>query len=180
MPTADRPAAVKIYAAEDYRLERSLGLLMRRVLQSMVQQVDARLVMHGLTDAQWRPMLMLHLNGESSPAEIARELQMDAGAVTRMIDRLERKGLCLRERSSSDRRAVRVALTSEGRRIAKLVPAVLADVHNGHLKDFSLDEWQQLMTLLQRMLGHGEAMRIASPPQGIGPAAKPRSKRRKA
>ena len=135
---------------------------MRRVLQSMVQQIDARLGEDGLTDAQWRPLLILHLKGECSPAEIARELQMDAGAVTRMIDRLERKGLCERERDSQDRRVVHVALTAEGRRIARLVPGVLAEVHNGHLVDFSHDEWQQLMQLLTRVLGHGDAMRAAA------------------
>lgn len=178
MSKAKHPVPAEIYAADDYRLERSLGLLMRRVLQSMVQQVDSRLVMHGLTDAQWRPLLLLHLQGERSPAEIARELQMDAGAVTRMIDRLERKGLCLRERSSTDRRAVRVVLTAEGRRLAKLVPAVLADVHNGHLSDFSLDEWQQLMQLLQRMLDHGEAMRMATTVSTPSAASPPRTKKK--
>lgn len=162
MPKTKSQPAAKLYVADDYVLERSLGLLMRRVLQSMVQQVDARLAVDGLTDAQWRPLLILHLKGECSPAEIARELQMDGGAVTRMIDRLERKGLCARARDSKDRRVVHVALTAEGRRIAKLVPGVLTDVHNGHLSDFSHAEWQQLMQLLARMIGHGDAMRATA------------------
>ena len=162
MPKTRSQPAAKIYVADDYVPERSLGLLMRRVLQSMVQQVDARLVVDGLTDAQWRPLLILHFKGGCSPAEIARELQMDAGAVTRMIDRLERKGLCSRERDDKDRRVVHVALTAEGRRIAKLVPGVLAEVHNGHLADFNHEEWQQLMQLLTRMLGHGDAMRAVA------------------
>lgn len=162
MPRAKQQQPAKIYAADAYAPELSVGLLMRRVLQSMVQQVDSRLIVHGLTDAQWKPLLSLHLKGECSPAEMARELLMDAGAATRMIDRLERKGLCVRERSSLDRRVVHVALTAEGRRIAKLVPGVLAEVLNGHLVDFSHDEWQQLMQLLARMLGHGDAMRSAA------------------
>ena len=93
-------------------------------------------------------------------ASLARELSIDPGAMTRSLDRLAAKGLLRRERSSEDRRVVHLVLTDEGRKVAKEVPAVLAQVLNGHLRGFSLDEWQLLLQLLQRMLDNGDAMRL--------------------
>ena len=46
---------------------------------------------------------------------------------------------------------------------ALLVPPVLADVLNGHLSDFSHDEWQLLLSMLRRMLANGEALRRQTP-----------------
>ena len=60
--------------------------------------------------------LFLILQGRATTlAELSRELQIDAGALTRTLDRLEAKGLCRRERSTEDRRVVNLALTDESR-----------------------------------------------------------------
>jgi len=92
-------------------------------------------------------------------AELARWLQIDAGAMTRLLDRLEKKQLCKRVRSTDDRRVVQVELTPQGRAAIAEVPAVLADVLNAHLAGFSKTEWLALKGYLERMLENGEALR---------------------
>ena len=99
--------------------------------------------------------------GDSTVVELARWLQIDAGAMTRLLDRLEKKGLCKRVRSTEDRRVVRVELTPAGEVAITEVPAVLADVMNSHLAGFSKTEWQALKTYLKRMVETGEALRDA-------------------
>ena len=81
----------------------------------------------------------------------------DPGAMTRLLDRLEAKGFCRRERSTDDRRVVRVELTPEGEVAAQEVPIVLAQVLNEHLAGFSKTEWAQLKDMLRRMVSNGEA-----------------------
>ena len=133
---------------------------MRKVLSSILAQADAQLAVHGLTYVQWLPLYKLVMDEGNTLASLARELSIDPGAMTRSLDRLAAKGLLRRERSSEDRRVVHLVLTDEGRKVAKEVPAVLAQVLNGHLRGFSLDEWQLLLQLLQRMLDNGDAMRL--------------------
>jgi DNA-binding MarR family transcriptional regulator len=106
--------------------------------------------------------MRLRTTGGSTVAELARWLQVDAGAMTRLLDRLEKKGLCKRVRSTEDRRVVKVELTPEGATAIQQVPAVLAEVMNAHLAGFSKTEWQALKTYLQRMLDTGDALRDAS------------------
>lgn len=157
------PSAV-FYRAATYSAEESIGYLMKRVLLSIVHQADKRLEAHGLTSAQWGPLLRLRTAGRCSVVELARWMQIDAGAMTRLLDRLEKKSLCRRVRSTDDRRVVQVELTAEGEAAIAEVPAVLADVLNAHLAGFSKAEWQALKTSLQRMLDNGEALRGADSP----------------
>ena len=159
MPRIAPPA--DFYRPAAYCAEESVGYLMKRIMLSIVHQADKRLEAHGLTSAQWGPLLRLRTSGGSTVAELARWLQVDAGAMTRLLDRLEKKGLCKRVRSTEDRRVVQVEITPEGETAVAEVPAVLAEVMNAHLAGFSKTEWLALQTYLQRMLETGEALRGA-------------------
>lgn len=153
------------YTAADYRPEDSVGYLMRRVMTLVAQEADRRLGEHELTNAQWAPLYKLRIGKVDTVAELARELQVDTGAMTRMLDRLEAKGLCKRVRSTVDRRVVHLELTAAGRRVADKVPAVLADVLNDCLAGFSKAEWTAMKDSLRRMLANAEAMRQDAPEQ---------------
>ncbi|MDN3920601.1 MarR family winged helix-turn-helix transcriptional regulator [Roseateles violae] len=151
----------EFYRPDSYQRGESLGWLLKRVQQSIAQQAGLRLAKDGLTHAQWVPLLILRLGGPSPVASLARELETDTGAMTRLLDRLEAKGLCLRERSSEDRRVVMVSLTEEGMTLTSKLTAVLADVFNAHLQGFSEAEWRLLLSLLQRLIANGDALRQA-------------------
>lgn len=157
MPPTARPAS--FYRAGAYPPQDSVGYLMKRVLGSIVMQADKRLQPLGMTSTQWGPLLHLSKSGACPVAELARHLQVDAGAVTRLLDRMEKKGLCRRTRSTVDRRVVQVEITPEGRTAIADVPAVLAEVLNAHLAGFTKPEWEALKGHLQRMLENGEALR---------------------
>jgi len=142
------------YQAESYRPEDSIGLMMRQILSSLAQGVEQQLVNSALTHAQWMPVLKLHLGHANTVAELARECHLDAGAMTRMLDRLEAKGLCTRNRSETDRRVVNIALTPSGSQAAMEIPAVLCQVLNSHLSGLSADEFATLKSLLLRVLAN--------------------------
>lgn len=140
------------FRAESYDPAQSVGYLLRQVLNGFTHEIEAQLEPSGLTDAQWLPLYKLSLHTVSTAAEIARTMGRDAGATTRLLDRLEAKGLCQRERSEHDRRVVELRLTAEGREAVRVVPEVLCHVHNRALADFSAEEIDTLKKLLQRML----------------------------
>jgi DNA-binding MarR family transcriptional regulator len=126
---------------------------------SIVQQADRRLGQFDLTSAQWVPLMRLKIAGRSTVAELARWVNIDAGAMTRLLDRLEKKGLCRRERSTEDRRVVQVVLTPEGENAISAVPGVLSEVLNAHLSGFTNAEWQALRNFLERMAHNGDVLR---------------------
>jgi DNA-binding MarR family transcriptional regulator len=141
--------------------DESIGYLMKRALGSIVAQADRRLAAIGLTNAQWGPLLHLSKSGPCPVADLSRQLVQDAGATTRLLDRLEKKGLCQRVRSTTDRRVVQVQITPAGQAAIAGVPAVLAEVMNQHLAGFDHAEWDALKAALRRIVANGDAMKAS-------------------
>lgn len=161
MATTPKPrprGAANFYKPDAYHPDDSVAYLMRRVLDNLKVEVDRELEPQGLTHAQWVPMYKLSLGLASTGAELSAACMLDAGAMTRTLDRLEAKGLIRRERSAEDRRVVNLELTEEGRAATALIPGVLCKVLNAHLKGFTVEEWQLLKTLLHRMLDNALAV----------------------
>jgi DNA-binding MarR family transcriptional regulator len=150
------------YVPGQYRADQSVGYLMRKVLSSVVAQADARLAAFDLTYVQWVPLYKLIMGEGNTANAMARDLAIDPAALTRALDRLQAKGLIQRDRSTADRRVVHISLTDAGREVAQHVPAVLAEVLNGHLVGFAEPEWRQMVDGLTRMLANGDAMRDAA------------------
>ena len=146
------------YKAQGYTPEDNVGYLMRRIIALMAHGVERELEPAGLTNAQWVPLFKLYMGCGSTAAELARQCDLDAGSMTRLLDRLEAKQLCRRTRSSDDRRVVNLELTDAGRLAAQEIPGVLCTVQNSLLAGFSVEEWQTLKSYLRRMLETAQAL----------------------
>ncbi|MSR13457.1 MAG: MarR family transcriptional regulator [Gammaproteobacteria bacterium] len=149
------------YRGDKYAIDDSYGYLMRRLQASLLRHIDKRIRPYDLTALQWGPLLLLAQNKGNTAAALARALEIDTGAMTRMVDRLETKKLVRRTRSTGDRRVVHLELTSEGRRVVEQVPFVLADVLNLHLTGFTRAETEQFVDFLRRMIGNGSGTDVA-------------------
>ena len=79
-----------------FEIERNIGFQMRRITTLLGYDVERRMEPLGLTDAQWKPLLRLLLDPPGTAAALARMCHLDAGGLTRLLDRLEAKGLCQR------------------------------------------------------------------------------------
>ena len=85
-------------------------------------------------------------------AEIARRQRVEAASMSAMIDRLERDGLVVRERSLADRRVIHVHLTPAGRAAAEAGRDAVADLEARAFVALSSEERQTLADLLGRVL----------------------------
>jgi DNA-binding MarR family transcriptional regulator len=115
-----------------------------------------------------------------SATQLSRELGHDMGALTRVIDELERRGLVRRERSRRDRRAVEIAITAAGRRQAESAKRVMVELLNELVEPYSAAEIGTLIGLLQRMLLNLQCTAESDAPvptaAGARAAARPRRK----
>lgn len=143
--------AQTFYRGDDYRIEESIGYLMRVALSGLKRNAELELQAHGMTMEQALPLLALSHGLCRTGADLARFYEMDPGAVTRMLDRIEAKGLIERVRSADDRRVVELKLTRAGRALAARIPTLLADTLNGVLRGFTRDELELLKDMLRRI-----------------------------
>ena len=164
------------YREKNYEPDDSVGYMMRRIISLVGHGIEAELESTGLTNAQWVPLFRLYKGDASTVAELARICDIDAGSMTRLLDRLEAKGLCRRVRSCDDRRVVHIELTDAGRLSAQEIPKTLCRIQNAHLQGFSMEEWQTLKGFLRRILHTAQdlhALRTGEKPPEKTSAAAP-------
>jgi len=150
---SSRPAIARPAAAAEPAF-RAVGRLIKQVFSSLVRGVDQHMQPLELTAMQWEPILLL-LERADTVAALARESNVNCGAMTRMLDRLEEKQLVRRRRSADDRRVVHLELTDKGRRAGdEIQPLINAELKR-HLRGFSDKEISTLTDFLRRMLENG-------------------------
>ncbi len=155
------------YRPGSYRPEESVTYLMRLITTAVASEVSARLEPEGLTHAQWVPLFKLHQGEATTAAELARAVYLDAGSMTRMLDRLEAKGFVRRVRSEQDRRVIHLALTPAGEATAARIPQILCEVQNAHLRGFTRAELDTLQGLLQRVLTNARELESEGGPAAV-------------
>jgi DNA-binding MarR family transcriptional regulator len=138
-----------------YQLGESVGYLIARTRSTMAGLVTQRTMAElGITSQQASILFMVASGKCLLAADLAREYGIDASAVTRLVDRLEKRGLLTRVRSIEDRRVVRLALTPEGRDIAVRMPAIFNSVTDNLLSGFTPEEVGFLKSMLRRVLSN--------------------------
>jgi DNA-binding MarR family transcriptional regulator len=124
-----------------------LGYLLARARTVLVRAADLDLHGHDITHAQGSILLMLASGKCRTAAELSRELYLDSASMTRMVDRLQRRGLLERAARSGDRRVIDLHLTAEGRRLGGLLPGVYSGVLERSFAAYSAAELPQLRRL---------------------------------
>lgn len=156
-PNTPAPTSTGELARHEYDMESSIGYLIARVRSLMLTQLTQETSQFGLTSTQATMLYKLATGKCATAADLAREYCIDASAVTRLLDRLEKHGLLVRERSQSDRRTVLLRLTNEGRRLAMEMPEVFVACANHLLRGFTPEEVGFLKSLLRRVIANGES-----------------------
>lgn len=126
--------------------------LLRDITRSLRGGIDRRLEPMGLSQAQWRPLLMLHkYDAPLTQTELARLLDIEAPSLVRLLDRLAEKNWIERRSTPGDRRVRQVFLTpSARRRIEQMLPAV-REVKDGALAGLSAAEIAACLATLAKI-----------------------------
>lgn len=94
-----------------------------REIRSMIQNYWSRHGTVGIGLNHSRLLTMIAENGPMKASHLADKLHITCGAVTGLADKLIEYGLLMREKDSSDRRVVMLALTELGKQRAKEIKA---------------------------------------------------------
>jgi DNA-binding MarR family transcriptional regulator len=96
-------------------------------------------------------MFLSHSEGVTQE-EMSSRLFIDKGTTAKAIKRLEDEGYIKRSVDDKDKRAYKVYLTEEGRKVTVEISKVLHHWNNILTSDFTEEEKEIALNLLQRML----------------------------
>lgn len=108
--------------SKDMDLHSSSIYWLGRLATQMQEAFNGAVAEHGVSWAQWMVLNAVYFDRAKTPAQIAQHIGVDRSAITRLVDRLEAKGLVARSRENADRRSINIELTTRGR---NLVPKLI-------------------------------------------------------
>ncbi len=127
-----------------------------RAQQLLLGNVEAELKRNGLPPLIWHDVLLelqRQPDGRLRLAEIGKQVLLSKYNVTRLVDRLENKGLVEREPCEDDARGAYAAITEDGRALCKRMwPVYHRSLRTYFLKHFSRDELDQMAEFMRRII----------------------------
>jgi DNA-binding MarR family transcriptional regulator len=140
------------YTPENYTVRASVGYLIRRARNLMGARVEAGFDRHEITFVQWILMMQLRDGLANTAAELSRDMCHDSGALARVVEQLEHRGLIARQRSQADRRTVELILTDAGLTVVNALVPTVVGLLNRALADFTPDEVRTFTRLLNKFI----------------------------
>jgi DNA-binding MarR family transcriptional regulator len=112
----------------------------------------------GVSPVQYNVLRILRGAGEPlACGEIASRLITREPDMTRLLDRMEQRGLVSRCRESEDRRVVRVSITDGGRKVLKDLDPKILSAHRKQFAHMNVVELRQLIALLEKARARGDS-----------------------
>jgi DNA-binding MarR family transcriptional regulator len=153
-------------AAEPARLvepQQRVGRLLIGVARELRTVVDRQVQPVGLTMQQAELLVWTHRQRSTSPTQLTELLLTDDAGVSRLIDRLEAKGLIIRRVRGRDRRSRELQLTRSGHALAARLMRFAARGNEKLLAGLSPQETAQLRRLLLRLSDNLRGMPLETP-----------------
>ena len=135
-------------------LETRVFVALLRAAERLSQDAEQLVKEYGLTGTQYNVLRILR---GAEPAGLPckgisdRMISHDPD-MTRLLDRMEKRGLITRERQFDDRRVVKTRITSEGLDILRKLDAPVQDLHRRQFRNISGDRLKVLAAALEEIL----------------------------
>lgn len=140
--------------------EEELLLSLVRTVEGLKKRVDLLMDAHGLSGPQYNVLRILR---GSEPTglpcgEIGARMVTRDSDITRILDRLEKRGWSTRTRNRDDRRVVMARITTKGLSLLKSLDEPIIALHRRQLGILSKTEIKAQLKSLETIRGHLEEL----------------------
>src|SRR6185312_4323299 len=170
MPSASRNIALDIIRYNEYirgvgkgiqaeiqqtkpftSLEDEAAVALHRTADRLHWRLSEMLKAHGLSPTQYNALRILRGAGDQGRAcsEIAERMINRDPDITRLVDRLERRGLAVRSREGQDRRVITTRITPAGLELLQALDVPVEDFNREMLGPLGEQRLQALIRLLE-------------------------------
>jgi len=129
----------------------SLPMLLNRSLDAIMPPYRDLFQEFGVTEQQWRVLRVLWEQKHLTSAQISILTLLPSPSLVGILDRLEKKELVKRLRSSSDRREINITITDKGRELQSEVMPKVKKIQDQIKVIFTDPEWRELKKCLEKI-----------------------------
>lgn len=137
----------------DYCYDKSLGNITRMISKALGKRLEEKILQQNLNVSaeQWSVLSLLYQKEVLTQVQIGAFLSLDKVRVLRIVTRLEKQKLVLRQISKTDKRFNDVRLTKKGKEIYHTIVPLAMEVHDEALAGLSEKDTAYFIALLNRM-----------------------------
>jgi DNA-binding MarR family transcriptional regulator len=132
-------------------LEAKFFVALLRVADRLAQDAEFLIKAHGLTATQYNVLRILRgAGGDGLPCKQVGDRMISRDPdMTRLLDRMEKRGLITRERQTDDRRVIKTRITSAGLEILKELDTPVDELHKKQFRHISAAKLKALADALE-------------------------------
>lgn len=135
----------------DQTVETSIVLLLRQIVRAVELNSRKLSTQFNTTPAQVLALRGLVHHESRTLANLAEEVGLSSSTMVGVIDRLEKKGLVVRQRAQTDRRTVNIIITDSGKAYVSKSPKLLQDKLVASLSRLPQPDQQTILTSLETL-----------------------------
>lgn len=161
VPTLELESKRRTWRAERKETpEREIYLQLQHLSGELVHELAMLLKPAGVTPEQYHVLRILQDAGSAGTplSTIAERSPAGDPDVTRLLDRLEERGLARRARDAEDRRVVTARITGDGRQLLRKLEGPVSALHARQLGPLGERGLAELRRLLQKAAAVGAAI----------------------
>ena len=154
MPGRHMPSAKRTWTSNRKEpIERQVYLLFQHISGELAHELGTLLKPAGITPEQYQVLRILNDAGSAGVPLSLIAARSPAGDpdITRLVDRLEERGLAKRVRDSVDRRVITARITSDGRSLHGKLERAVVTLHDRQLATLGHQGLVDLKRLLQKL-----------------------------
>jgi DNA-binding MarR family transcriptional regulator len=130
---------------------KSVGRYISCIYRNFHKYLHEQLKEFNLGSGQFHFLMMLYKKDGVNQETLAEKLNIDKATSARAIKKLEEQGFVIRKKDSNDRRNYTIYLTEKAQRLKPKIRNVLSNWTDILLYDISIEEQQQLFSLLEKI-----------------------------
>ncbi len=130
--------------------------LMGKIHRGMRRFFEFQMKKYNITPPQFEVLISLWSEDGLVLSDLSKRLSRDGPTITGIIDRMEKKELLRRERSTRDRRIIQVYLSPKALKMKEALIELQQTAGKDIIEDFTPDDIERLETLLTKLLANIE------------------------
>ncbi|GGG12682.1 MarR family winged helix-turn-helix transcriptional regulator [Paenibacillus aceti] len=137
-----------------FNLTDCIGFITNTASKKIVDAFNARLRDNNITRVKWIALFFIGEEDHISQKELAQKMNANESSIARLLERMERDDLCIRERDTSDRRIIRISLTAKGAQLrAELLP-LGQNFHEDATQGIAAEDLEIFKNVLEQMVAN--------------------------
>lgn len=134
-----------------FKLETCVAYMASNSTKFLIDEFDHMLSNKGVTRVQWIALYYLGSQEQINQKELAAKMHIKESTVARLIDRMEKEDLVIRQKCEEDRRCFKLILTEKGIQYRERLLPEGEKFNEIASKNIPEEEMQILMSVLEKM-----------------------------